>query len=126
MREVTLPTGVSIRYQLSGTDGPVLLLVNGLTMDLTLWQPLAGLLADFRVLRYDQRGQGGSSKPAGPYLAEQHAGDLNALLDALEANGELPAGGVHAAALSNGAALRCWQPRSGPAGSAASRCCTPI
>jgi 3-oxoadipate enol-lactonase len=108
MRDVNVSTGVKLRYRLSGPEaGPLLVLVNGLTMDLTVWQDFAARLeTDFRILLYDQRGQGGSDKPAGPYLQEQHALDLHALLDALEAAGSLPAAArLHLAGLSNGGSI---------------------
>ena len=55
---------------------------NSLGTDLTMWD---GQAADFgkkfRVLRYDKRGHGGSSSPAGPYTIEQMGRDAVALLD---------------------------------------------
>jgi pimeloyl-ACP methyl ester carboxylesterase len=103
MPEVQLPYGVTLNYRLDGSSGPLVLLVNGLTMDLSLWQNFTEQLTSCRVLRYDQRGQGASGKPAGPYLQQQHAADLNALLDRLEADDVLPrASKPHLAGLSNG------------------------
>jgi 3-oxoadipate enol-lactonase len=107
MPEATLASGLRLHYELSGSQGPLLVLVNGLTMDLGAWQGFASQLeADFRLLRYDLRGQGGSDKPDGPYLQEQHAADLNELLDTLDSDADLPPfRQVHLAGLSNGGSI---------------------
>ena len=57
--------GLTIRYEWHGpTEGPVLVLINGLLTDLTSWsQHLSALTGAWRVLTYDCRGQGGSDKP---------------------------------------------------------------
>ncbi|MFZ5825270.1 MAG: alpha/beta fold hydrolase [Bacillota bacterium] len=95
-----LVNGIELQYQWQGReDGPVLVLVNGLLTDLSSWNGhLEAYVGQFRVLTYDCRGQGGSSKPeAGPYRPEDHVADLVGLLDSL---------GVESAALlgvSNGA-----------------------
>lgn len=78
--------GITLNYQWQGREeGPVLVLINGLLTDLSSWAGHLDAYTDhFRVLTYDCRGQGGSEKPeAGPYLPEQHAADLTALLDGL-------------------------------------------
>jgi len=69
----------------AGGDGaPTVLLVNGLMMAIEAWQGLTtDLLADHRVVRYDQRGQGGSDDPEGPHRIETHAEDLVALVAGL-------------------------------------------
>jgi 3-oxoadipate enol-lactonase len=49
-----------------------------------MWDRLAAALAPtFTVLRYDTRGHGGSSAPAGPYGFDQLTADVVGLLDAL-------------------------------------------
>lgn len=59
--------GIDIRYDIQG-EGPWLLLSHSLATDLTLWDDqMAALTPRFRVLRFDTRGHGGSSAPAGPY-----------------------------------------------------------
>jgi 3-oxoadipate enol-lactonase len=77
--------GLRLRYEWSGLEtGPVLVFSHPLGTDLTMWD---GQAADFgkkfRVLRYDKRGHGGSSSPAGPYTIEQMGRDAVALLDYL-------------------------------------------
>jgi 3-oxoadipate enol-lactonase len=78
--------GVRLRARVDdGPAGaPTVLLVNGLMMAIEAWQGLADdLLADHRVVRYDQRGQGGSDDPDGPHRIETHADDLVELVEGL-------------------------------------------
>lgn len=66
-------------------EAPVLVLSNSLGTDLHMWDAQMPVLTEhFRVLRYDTRGHGQSSVPAGPYRIEQLAGDVLQLLDALD------------------------------------------
>jgi 3-oxoadipate enol-lactonase len=52
--------------------------------DLTMWdEQAAALSSDFRVLRYDQRGHGGTDAPAGAYPFNTLVADVVALFDAL-------------------------------------------
>ncbi|MCX8086362.1 MAG: alpha/beta fold hydrolase [Rhodocyclaceae bacterium] len=75
--------GIDIHYELSGS-GPVVTLVHSLATDLSLWDELAGELArHFTVLRFDARGHGKTSAPAGPYAWPMLLADLVGLLDAL-------------------------------------------
>ncbi|GAB3286426.1 3-oxoadipate enol-lactonase [Parasphingorhabdus pacifica] len=63
---------------------PVVVLSNALGCTLDMWDPQLDLLeADYRVIRYDQRGHGGSRRPPGPYLLEDLAFDVLALVDHL-------------------------------------------
>ncbi len=80
---------VELHYALEG-DGPeTVVLVNGLADDLTTWatQMDALLQAGYRVLRFDNRGIGRSSKPAGPYTTRLFAEDTKALVDHLGLSG---------------------------------------
>ena len=53
--------------------------------DLSMWDDQAVALAsDFRVLRYDQRGHGGTDAPAGAYSFDTLTGDVVALFHALQ------------------------------------------
>jgi 3-oxoadipate enol-lactonase len=76
---------VRIHFRLDGpADAPVLMLGNSLGTTLALWEPQMPVLTRrFRVLRYDSRGHGESSVPAGPYTIDQMGGDALALLDHL-------------------------------------------
>jgi 3-oxoadipate enol-lactonase len=77
--------GLELNYRLEG-DGPeTVVLVNGLADDLETWdyqvEPL--LTTGYRVLRFDNRGVGESSKPIGPYTSRMFAEDTKALVDHL-------------------------------------------
>lgn len=78
--------GTNLYYELHGPDGAdVLVLNNGILMSAAnSWGFQTPTLSRrYRVLLYDCRGQGQSDHPAGPYSMEQHADDLQALLEAL-------------------------------------------
>ena len=75
--------GGSIYYEDAG-DGPVVTLIHEGLWDSRTWDPQVPALRDagYRVVRYDVRGYGRSSRPTGePY---SHVRDLIALLDALD------------------------------------------
>ncbi len=74
-------------HQLKGTDGEIILLLNGGMMSYTAWAPItAGLRAHgYRVLGCDFRGQMRSPGDAHPRL-EEHALDVLTLLDTLGLN----------------------------------------
>jgi pimeloyl-ACP methyl ester carboxylesterase len=67
-------------YEISGSGQP-LVFVHGFTLDTRMWDEQFEAFADrYRAVRYDVRGFGKSSLPAGPYAPED---DLKALLDHL-------------------------------------------
>jgi 3-oxoadipate enol-lactonase len=76
---------VRIHYELAGAEtAPVLVFSNSLGTDLSMWNPqMPEVAKKFRVLRYDKRGHGQSSAPAGPYTIEQLGRDALGLLDFL-------------------------------------------
>ncbi|UIF90786.1 3-oxoadipate enol-lactonase [Cupriavidus sp. UYPR2.512] len=76
---------VRLHYRLDGAEHlPVLVLSNSLGTSFSMWEPqVAAFSQHFRVLRYDTRGHGESSVPAGPYSIAQLGGDVIALLDHL-------------------------------------------
>jgi 3-oxoadipate enol-lactonase len=77
--------GHVLRCALSGSGEPVFLCLHGLVDALSIWDRLAGALAERgRVVRMDQRGHGDSEAPPGPYTREELARDVTRLLDALE------------------------------------------
>lgn len=76
--------GLSFRCRLDGSDhnAPWVVFSNSIGTDLSVWdEQVAALGERFRVLRYDQRGHGGTGVPTGPCDFEQLGGDLVALLD---------------------------------------------
>ena len=76
---------VRIHYQFDGpANGPVLVLSNSLGTGLPMWdRVLPAFTQQYRVLRYDTRGQGASSVPPGPYTLEVLAQDVLSLLSTL-------------------------------------------
>src|SRR3970040_567877 len=76
--------GIDINYELEG-NGPLLTMSHSLACNLHMWDPqMAVLTKQFKVLRYDTRGHGQSSAPAGEYTLDQLAADVKGLLDALK------------------------------------------
>lgn len=74
---------IDIYYEIHG-DGPPLVLIGGLGVDLTVFAPFTERLArTFRVLTFDNRGAGRTSTPDVPYSIPMMAGDTNALMEAL-------------------------------------------
>lgn len=76
---------IEINYRDEGEGPRTILFVNGLGDDLDTWsaQVPAFLAAGFRVVRFDNRGVGLSSKPPGPYTTRMFADDAKALVDHL-------------------------------------------
>jgi len=77
--------GININYQIDGPDGaPWLVFSNSLATSIAMWDEQAATLKNsYRVLRYDQRGHGGTDAPAGRYAFDTLLEDAVALLDAL-------------------------------------------
>ena len=75
-----------VRYQLDGAvDAPVIVLSNSLGTSLEMWDDqMPALTRQFRVLRYDTRGQGGSEVTPGCYHIRQLGMDVLDLTSALE------------------------------------------
>jgi 3-oxoadipate enol-lactonase len=76
---------LEIDYRLDGPeDGPVVMFSNSLMSNYSMWDgQMAALTDTYRVLRYDQRGHGGTETTPGPYTIELLAEDAAALLEAL-------------------------------------------
>ncbi|MGH8742585.1 MAG: alpha/beta fold hydrolase, partial [Burkholderiales bacterium] len=77
---------VELNYQLEGDGAETIVLINGLADDLTTWYgQMDDLLgAGYRVLRFDNRGIGKSSRPKGLYTTAMMAADAKALVDHLK------------------------------------------
>jgi len=77
--------GVKFNYEISGPEGaPWITFSNSLMTNLHMWDGQAELLSnDWRVLRYDQRGHGGTEATTPPYNFDMLADDVVALWDAL-------------------------------------------
>jgi 3-oxoadipate enol-lactonase len=76
---------LELNHRIDGPeDAPWLILSNSLGASFEMWNRNVPELAErFRVLRYDQRGHGGSPVPPGPYTIDDFGGDVTALMDQL-------------------------------------------
>lgn len=73
--------GGELYYEVRGHGNPVVLLHAGATYNHAMWEPQVEALAKYyRVIRYDLRGFGRSSRPAGPFSPVE---DLRRVLDTL-------------------------------------------
>jgi 3-oxoadipate enol-lactonase len=74
-----------LHHRFDGPEGaPVVVLSNSLGMALGMWDAQVPALSErFRVLRYDQRGHGGTPASPGPYAIADLGRDALALLDEL-------------------------------------------
>jgi pimeloyl-ACP methyl ester carboxylesterase len=77
----TEASGASIHWEEQG-DGEPLLLVMGFGLSSDAWVPMLPLLGGFRVIRFDNRGTGGSGPCGDGFTVETMAGDAAAVLDA--------------------------------------------
>jgi 3-oxoadipate enol-lactonase len=77
--------GITFNCEIEGpADAPWLVFSNSLATNLSMWDPqVAELKRSFRLLRYDQRGHGGTDAPAGRYSFATLVADALALFDAL-------------------------------------------
>lgn len=77
-------TDGQLYYEVHG-DGPPLVLVTGLGGVADFWRPhLAALAGTHKVIIYDHRGTGQSTKSPPPYTVDAMADDVIALMDALD------------------------------------------
>lgn len=73
---------MELNHEITGPAGaPTVVLSNSLGTDMGMWDAQMPALADYRVLRYDQRGHGNSPATQGPYDLTQLGGDVLRLLD---------------------------------------------
>ncbi len=80
--------GVRVFVQDVGA-GPPIVLVHGFALNSRSWEYQTGAFAQagFRVVAPDLRGFGWSDKPLGPYTYDAFAGDIAAVLEALDLRG---------------------------------------
>ena len=78
--------GIDVHYELEGPTGaPVITFSHSLAADLYIWDAQVAQLSDqYRILRYDTRGHGGTSASPGLYTMEMLVADAVALLDRLD------------------------------------------
>jgi non-heme chloroperoxidase len=80
-------TSIDLYYEDHGTGSPVVL-IHGYPLSGRAWDKQVPVLAEagYRVITYDRRGFGRSSKPSVGYDYDTFAADLNALLEHLDLN----------------------------------------
>jgi pimeloyl-ACP methyl ester carboxylesterase len=101
LEETTLH-GHRVRYRIGG-DGPVILLIHGITGSSAQWETTMELLeSDFTVIAPDLLGHGESAKPRGDYSLGAYASGLRDLLAWLE----IPAATVVGHSLGGGIAMQ--------------------
>ena len=75
---------IRIHYRIDGSGAPWVTFVTGIANDLTMWDgQVPALGRDFRILRYDLRGHGGTEATRGDYSVSLLVEDLLALLNQL-------------------------------------------
>ena len=74
---------IGFNCEIEGRDGaPWLTFSNSLATDLTMWdEQVRAFVGDYRILRYDTRGHGGSTAGTGPYSLDMLADDVIAIWD---------------------------------------------
>jgi pimeloyl-ACP methyl ester carboxylesterase len=78
--------GLNFHYQQAGS-GPDVFLIHGVTGDLSIWflcEAMGVLGRSFRVTAFDLRGHGYSDVPRDGYTSADQAGDVIAIMNALE------------------------------------------
>lgn len=77
--------GITFRCEVEGREGaPWVVFSNSLATNLGMWDDQAARLRErFRILRYDQRGHGGTQATPAPYDFDLLIGDVLGLFDAL-------------------------------------------
>jgi hypothetical protein len=106
--------GNRVSYRCGG-DGPLLVLIHGITSSSASWEPVLPELAEhFTILAPDLLGHGQSDKPAGDYSLGSHACLVRDLMLALATSAPRSSGTRSAAA------SRCRSATSSPISSAGS------
>src|SRR5215470_17554630 len=78
--------GIDFHCLIDGQEGaPWLVFSNSLMTNVSMWNDqVAAFKEDFRILRYDQRGHGGTDAPPGAYKFATLVADIIALFDVFE------------------------------------------
>lgn len=77
--------GVNLAYEVTGNDGPSLVLTHGSWGDRRSWNAVVpGLARSFRVITWDRRGHGESSDRPGQGTRDEDSNDLAGLIEALD------------------------------------------
>jgi pimeloyl-ACP methyl ester carboxylesterase len=101
--EETSLHGHRVSYRIAGDEGPVILLIHGITGSSAQWEPVMDRLdSDFRLVAPDLLGHGESAKPRGDYSLGAYASGLRDLMASLD----LPAATVIGHSLGGGVAMQ--------------------
>ena len=94
MDSIVMVDGVDLQCRIDGPAGaPWLVFSNSLMTDLRLWDDQVAAFGDrYRILRYDQRGHGGSGVPPADCNFDRLVDDLAALLEHFDVNAATVAG----------------------------------
>ena len=77
--------GINIHYTRTGGNKPPLIFLHGLTGNGSCWSEVAQVLEeDYDIIMPDARGHGKSSAPGLGYRYEDHASDIEGLIEALQ------------------------------------------
>ncbi len=83
---------IEIFYEFTG-EGPPILFLAGMGLDLSIWYPVTELLEDrFTCVLMDNRGAGSSEAPMGPYTIGNMANDVASLLEGLDKSNAIVVG----------------------------------
>jgi pimeloyl-ACP methyl ester carboxylesterase len=101
--EETSLHGHRVMYRIAGDQGPVILLIHGITGSSAQWEPIMDLLQDdFTLIAPDLLGHGESAKPRGDYSLGAYASGLRDLMAWLE----MPCATVVGHSLGGGVAMQ--------------------
>jgi 3-oxoadipate enol-lactonase len=76
--------GISVNFECEDGTSPVVTFSHALGATLAIWDAQIAGLRDYRTLRYDLRGHGGTKATPSPYTMRQLAEDVYRLLQALD------------------------------------------
>ncbi|CAM0557544.1 3-oxoadipate enol-lactonase 2 [Vreelandella titanicae] len=79
----TTINGTDINYSIIGDQGPWIVMSHSLGCTQAMWDHQLDVLKDYRLLRYDTRGHGGSGSSEPPYTLDLLADDALMLMDHL-------------------------------------------
>ena len=101
--EETSLHGHRVSYRTAGNEGPVILLIHGITGSSAQWEPVMDLLeSDYRLVAPDLLGHGESAKPRGDYSLGAYASGVRDLMAWLD----MPAATVIGHSLGGGVAMQ--------------------
>jgi len=88
MSDTIMSNGINTAYRLDGPeDAPVVMFSNSLMCTYSMWDSqVSDISANFRMLRYDTRGHGGTDVAPDPYSIDQFADDAHGVMQALGIN----------------------------------------